>query len=120
MTEPINQSTEPYPVCAHCDAPDVCRRDDECMIDHHSLFRMNELRNQSTIELERGQTWAPSNGDHHRQIEQFRASDITSKYPLGTVFVQWVTHATRYGTCTERAFRRWIKHTDARVVVSNG
>ena len=45
-----SQTTANWSVCESCEHPGVCRQEDECLIDHHSLYRM-ELHRQREIAM---------------------------------------------------------------------
>ena len=67
--------------------------------------------------LKEKQTWYPKNGEPLRQIYEIRAAGLGAKRPMGSILVCWATHAGRRGTCSEKAFKRWIKQTEARLHV---
>ena len=72
------------------------------------------MADASRTALEEGQTWIPKNGDPLRQIQEIRAAGMfDSRRPMGSILVSWATNASRGGICSERAFKKWIKHTEA-------
>lgn len=49
-----------------------------------------------------------------RQITEIRAAGIRDRgWPLGSILICWTVHAGKWGTCSERAFRQWIKRNRA-------
>lgn len=64
-----------------------------------------------TVALAEGQIWCPQNGDRQRQIDNISVAGVASKYPMGTILVDWSKNMMEEGRCTQRAFRRWIAHT---------
>jgi hypothetical protein len=66
--------------------------------------------------LAEGQIWTPKADAHPRQILHLRGAGARSyKYPPGCVIVYWNTHDREggRGTCSQAAFREWIRHTEA-------
>jgi len=51
---------------------------------------------------------------YDRSLLRERREPVRPPDPADVATVDWATHATRYGQCTERAFRRWITRTGAR------
>ena len=65
--------------------------------------------------LKAGQTWHPKNGDPLRQIVEVRAARLGDKLPMGTLLVCWAVNMDRWGVCSARSFKSWIKRTEAGV-----
>lgn len=64
------------------------------------------------IALEAGQVWEPADHKGPRKVEAVRAAGMSDRYWMGTIIVKWSSE-TYEGICSQRAFRRWIKHTEA-------
>jgi hypothetical protein len=68
----------------------------------------------SKTTLTAGQVWHPRNGERPRQIEAVNAAGITDgRFPMGTIYVRWAAPWDKWGRCSERAFRSWVKRTGA-------
>jgi hypothetical protein len=65
-----------------------------------------------SVLLQTGQIWKPADGRNRRKIEDVRAAAMFDRYPMGVIIVDW-SSATYDGCCTQRAFRAWIKQTEA-------
>jgi hypothetical protein len=80
-------------------------------------FRGKQMDGADTterIEFRVNQTWCAHNGDRARHITDIRVAGIRDRNrPSGSILVCWVVSADKWGTCSERAFRRWIKYTNA-------
>lgn len=67
------------------------------------------------IPFSEGQVWHSANGEWPRCITDYRSAGLGSKYPPGTMVVDWAQCADRSGRCTAGSFRQWIARTDARL-----
>ena len=68
-----------------------------------------------------GRTFTTSNGDPDRQITDMQiAGAADHPYRPGVMLVWWASSADRYGSCTERSFRTWIRKTGARPLPMKG
>lgn len=59
----------------------------------------------TALELHSGQLWVPKSGS-------VWSAGVSSRFPMGTEVLTWFKTG-HDGHCTARAFRRWIKHTEA-------
>ena len=68
------------------------------------------------IEIRKGQRWQPQSGaDLAREIEDIRAAGLrNAKWPMGTEIVCWVAKSDKWGWCSARSFRAWVRRTGAR------
>lgn len=78
---------------------------------------MPDAPDEAAVEFVRMQTWRPGNGEDARQIQECRVAGIADHcHPPGTVLVCWAVHAGKWGVCSERSFKAWVRRTKARLI----
>lgn len=63
-----------------------------------------------------GQTYHPANGERPRKITDIEVSSMWDRYPLGTIMVSWAVQTDKWGQCSEKAFRAWMRKAGARLL----